>query len=58
MTVRYHLIRDRLVPDYVCQRHGIELWSSKATLTDNAFTNMGDGWYPLYYDTPDTLIKF
>ena len=25
MTVRYHLIRDRLVPDYVCQRQGIEL---------------------------------
>jgi DNA invertase Pin-like site-specific DNA recombinase len=24
MTVRYHLIRDRLVPDYVCQRQGIE----------------------------------
>jgi len=24
MTVRYHRIRDRLVPDYVCQRKGIE----------------------------------
>ena len=24
MTVRYHRIRDRLVPDYVCQRQGIE----------------------------------
>ncbi len=24
MTVRYHCIRDRLVPDYVCQRQGIE----------------------------------
>jgi DNA invertase Pin-like site-specific DNA recombinase len=24
MTVRYHRIRDRLVPDYVCQRRGIE----------------------------------
>lgn len=24
MTVRYHLIRDRLVQDYVCQRQGIE----------------------------------
>jgi DNA invertase Pin-like site-specific DNA recombinase len=24
MTVRYHRIRDRLVPDYVCQRAGIE----------------------------------
>jgi len=24
MTVRYHRIRDRLVPEYVCQRQGIE----------------------------------
>jgi DNA invertase Pin-like site-specific DNA recombinase len=24
MTVRYHQIKDRLVPDYVCQRNGIE----------------------------------
>jgi DNA invertase Pin-like site-specific DNA recombinase len=24
MTVRYHCIRDRLVPEYVCQRQGIE----------------------------------
>ena len=24
MTVRYHQIRERLVPDYVCQREGIE----------------------------------
>jgi hypothetical protein len=24
MTVRYHRIRERLVPDYVCQREGIE----------------------------------
>lgn len=24
MTVRYHKIRERLIPDYVCQRNGIQ----------------------------------
>ena len=37
------------------ETHGISLWSSRATITGNSFQNMGDGRYPLTFDTTDTF---
>lgn len=34
--------------------HGIELWESRATLLDNAFSNLGQDRYVLVYDTVNT----
>jgi parallel beta-helix repeat protein len=37
------------------ETHGIELWSSKATITNNTFANMGSGGYPISFKTTDTF---
>ena len=37
------------------ETHGIVLWSSTATITNNTFSNMGNGWYPISYKTTDTF---
>ncbi|MDH7571000.1 MAG: right-handed parallel beta-helix repeat-containing protein, partial [Armatimonadota bacterium] len=37
------------------QCHGLELWASNAIVQNNTFSNMGDGWYPIVYDTTDTF---
>jgi streptogramin lyase len=31
--------------------HGIELWASSATIRNNLFENMLDGWYAIVYDS-------
>ncbi|MDU0460073.1 MAG: right-handed parallel beta-helix repeat-containing protein [Geobacteraceae bacterium] len=37
------------------ETHGIELWSSQAQITSNTFSNMGNGYYPIVFDTLDTF---
>ena len=37
------------------ETHGIELYSSHATITSSSFSNMGSGYYPIRYDSLDTF---
>ena len=37
------------------QTNGIELWNSMAQITSNTFSNMGNSYYPIAFDTMDTF---
>ena len=55
MTVRYHQIRERLVPDYVCQRDGIEQAKPICQSVPGAGLEMAMGKLLIETVTPLTL---
>ncbi|MHC1725052.1 MAG: recombinase family protein [Syntrophobacteraceae bacterium] len=55
MTVRYHRIRERLVPDYVCQREGIERAERFCQIIPGAGLEVAVGTLLIETVTPLTL---
>ncbi|MGC9197247.1 MAG: recombinase family protein, partial [Syntrophobacteraceae bacterium] len=55
MTVRYHRIKERLIPDYVCQRQGIERGERICQIIPGASLEMAVGKLLVATVTPLTL---